>query len=266
MKKEELEGIKMRLRFLDIPPISSMKAELAKQSMWRKLFDSGWYEEDLIQRAYAHLKWTEREAKETNRPHFLGNAVTFLNTLAHGFLHPFDGSKFMPKADDPQYELKVNAVKALEKSSKFFAHRVPAVVWDSYAYIATRNDPNVSRSILTEATELPHHYAVCDTMLHGVAKCYKMMFGIQSDFWQGTGCVLDHNCDCSCTLLIATFGQNSVIFDFDKKWILEATQSAFTHICAESHLILNCHLPFEYTVTKEAQYLEGIEVEEAVNS
>jgi len=261
-KNCELRDIRMSLRYLPIPSIKEMKDTLALEGAWKKLFATGWEEEDLISRAYAHLKWTEREAKETNRPHFLGNAKAFLNAMAGGFRKSFDKNLFMPKTDDPVFDLKINALNALEKSAKFFGHRVPSVVWDSYAYLGTRENPELSRSILKEADLLPHHYGICDTVFHAVPKCYKMMLGIQSDFWQGTGYVLDHNCDCSCSLinLLAGKGQSSVIFEMEERWIFESTQSAFSHLLAESHLILNCKLPFEYSVTHEASLLPGIVV------
>jgi hypothetical protein len=253
----------MALRYLPIPGMEEMKNVLALESAWEKLFTTGWEEEDLISRAYAHLKWTEREAKETNRPHFLGNAKAFLNSMAGGFRKPFNKESFVPKEDDPAFELKVNSLNALQKSSDFFGIRIPSVVWDSYAYLATREDPEISRSILKEADLLPHHYGICDTVFHAVPKCYKLMMKIQSDFWQGTGYILDHNCDCSCSLinLLQGKGQSSVIFEMEERWIPEATQSVFAHLLAESHLLLNGHLPFEYTVTEEAKFLPGITVE-----
>lgn len=264
-KKCEMKGITMRLRYLAIPALDEMKEHLASEmNAWKKLFESGWDEQDLTQRAYAHLMWTKREAEETNRPHFVGNAKAFLGSMARGFLKPFNKEDFMPANDDQHYELKRNALNGIEVSAKFFGQRVPSVVWNSFAYLSVRDEPEVSRSILKEAEALPHHYGIVDTMLHGTAKCYKGMMFMQSNFFQATGYILDHNCDCDCSLvnLFAGIGHQSVVFNMGKDKIYEATQSTFTHLLAESHLILNCKLPFEYTVTKEAALLPGIEVEE----
>jgi hypothetical protein len=262
-KKCEMRDIRMSLRYLKIPSMEEMKQELAIENSWRKLFETGWNEEDLISRAYAHLKWTERESRETNRPHFLQNAKGFLNAMAKGFREPFNKSAFMPNENDPYFELKTKSLDGLEKSSITFGHRMSSVVWDSYAYLGTRDEPETSRSILKEAEQLPHHYGVCDTVFHAIPKCYKAMLVIQSDFWQSTGYVLDHNCDCSCSLinLLAGKGPSSVVFEMEEQWLYEATQSVFSHLLAESHLILNCHLPFEYSVTQEAALLPGIVVE-----
>lgn len=263
-KKCEIKGITMKLAFLEIPSQDAMKSKLSEIKAWKNLFDSGWDEEDLIQRAYAHLMWTEREAEKCNQPHWVDNATTFLASMAKGFLNPFDRTKFIPQPGDLNYQFKVQVLNAIEEAAKFYGNRCPSVLWNSFAYLGTRENPEVSRSILKEAAELPHHYGIVDTMLHASAKCYKLLLTVQSFMFQQTGMVIDHNCDCDCSLvnLLEGTGDMAVVFNIREDQIFEATQSAFTHMLAESHLILNCKLPFEYTVTKEAGLLQGIEVEE----
>ncbi len=263
-KQCELNGIKMMLRFLEIPSTEKMKEELSsKIKSWKNLLDSGWDEEDLIQRAWAHLKWTEREALKCNKPHWVGNAKAFLSSMAKGFLFPFDKEKFLPKSGDLNFYFKVKVLDAIEDASNFYGNRCSSVLWDSFAYLGTRESPEISRSILKEAKELPHHYGIVDCMLHASAKCYKLLLTVQSYMYQKTGMVIDHNCDCDCSLvnLLEGVGDMAVVFEIKKEQRFEATQSVFTHMLAESHLILNCKLPFEYTVTKESALLPGIEVE-----
>lgn len=262
-KKCEINAIKMVLRFLEIPEIEKMKEDLSLIKSWKNLFDSGWDEEDLIMRAWAHLKWTEREALNCHQPHWVGNAKAFLSSMAKGFQYPFDREKFQPKSGDMNYDFKMNVLSAIADSSNFYGQRISSVLWDSFAYLGTREDPEVSRSILKEAEELPHHYGIVDTMLHASAKCYKLLLTVQSSMYKRTGMVIDHNCDCDCSLvnLLEGVGDMAVVFKIKPEQRFEATQSAFTHMLAESHLILNCKLPFEYTVTKESALLPGIEVE-----
>jgi len=262
-KKCEIKGIKMSLKFLEIPSVEKMKEDFYSMVAWEKLFDSGWHEEDLIQRAWAHLKWTEREAEKCNQPYWVGNAKAFLASMANGFRKPFDRQDFMPKAGDPNFDFKVKVLGAIQDASDFYGDRCPSVLWNSFAYLGTREDPEISRSILKEAVALPHHYAIVDTMLHSSAKCYKLLLTVQSFMYQKTGMVIDHNCDCDCSLvnLLEGVGDMAVVFKIKTEQRFEATQSAFTHMLAESHLILNCRLPFEYTITKEAGLLMGVDVE-----
>lgn len=252
----------MKLAFLEIPSQDVMVAKLSQIKAWEKLFESGWNEEDLIQRAYAHLMWTEREAEKCSQPHWVKNATTFLASMAKGFLNPFNRMTFMPETTDANYSFKVKVLDAIQAASDFYGNRIPSVLWNSFAYLGTRENPEVSRSILKEAAELPHHYGIVDTMLHASAKCYKLLLTVQSFMFQKTGMVIDHNCDCDCSLvnLLEGVGEMAVHFTIRPDQIFEASQSAFTHMLAESHLILNCKLPFEYTVTKEAALLEGVEV------
>lgn len=264
-KKCEIQGITMELEFLTIPSLKKMEQKLSQIKAWENLFKSGWHEEDLIQRAYAHLVWTMREAEKCNQPHWVTNARAFLSAMAKGFLNPFNPEQFKSKSnEDPNYAFKMAVVSAISEASNFYGNRCPSVLWNSFAYLGTREDPEESRSILKEASELPHHYAIVDTMLHASAKCYKLLLTVQSFMFQKTGMVIDHNCDCNCSLvnLLAGLGDMAVVFKIRPEQIHEATQSAFTHMLAESHLILNCKLPFEYTVTKEAGLLQGIDVKD----
>ncbi len=258
----EINGITMELSFLDIPSQDEMQTKLSSIKSWQELFKSAWNEEDLIQRAYAHLVWTEREAQKCNQPHWVSNARAFLSSMAKGFKTPFNPEQFMPKPGDQNFDFKRKVVSAISAASDFYGKRCPSVLWNSFAYLGTREDPEESRSILKEASELPHHYAIVDTMLHASAKCYKLLLTVQSFMFQQTGMVIDHNCDCNCSLvnLLSGVGDMAVIFQIKPEQTYEATQSAFTHMLAESHLILNCKLPFEYTVTKEAGLLQGITV------
>jgi hypothetical protein len=261
-KNCEVSGITMELRYLQIPETEEMADYLSQEvKAFKMLFESGWYEEDLIQRAYAHLKWMEIEAEKTNRPHFLRNAKAFLSSMAKGFKDPFKPEDFL-SPEDPLFEMKEKVLRGIKETSDFFGNRVPSVVWNSFAYLATRENPEESRSILKEADALPHHYGIVDTVLHGTAKCYKGLFFLISNVAKESGFIIDHNCDCSCSLVNLLPQKGEMVFKIKKEQAYEVTQSMLTHILAESHLILNCKLPFEYTVTKEAGLLPGITVAE----
>lgn len=263
-QSESVTNVTMTLRFLEIPSTEVMKKDLTREiSAWKNLFESGWDEEDLIQRAWAHLEWTKREAEKCAQPPWVGNAKAFLASMAKGFQNPFNRQQFMPKSGDANFDFKVKVLNAISDASDFYGNRISSVLWDSFAYLGTRENPEVSRSILKEATELPHHYGVVDCMLHASAKCYKLLLTVQSFMFARTGMVIDHNCDCDCSLvnLLTGTGEMAVIFQIKPEQIFEATQSAFTHMLAESHLILNCKLPFEYAVTKEAALLKGVDFE-----
>ncbi len=69
--------------------------------------------------------------------------------------------------------------------------------------------------------------------------------------------ILVHNCDCNCSLLNLQPINGRIDFSISGIQIEEATQSLFTHQCAESHLILNEKLPFEYTITGDALAILG---------
>lgn len=247
----------MELHYLEIPPIESMIADLSSIKSWKKLFENGWGHEDLIQRAWSYQAWLAR----TKNDIWINNGKAFLSALAKGFQKPFDSKSFNIDSGDEFYELKINSLNALQETADYFGDRVPSLVWNSFAHLAVREDPEASRSILKEADSLPHHYGIVDSVLHAIPKCYKMMMYIQSVFSKHTGRILDHNCDCSCSLINLT--ESGVIeFTPAEGTLAEMTQSAFAHLLAESHLLINHKLPFEFTVTQEAKLIPGIIMKE----
>jgi hypothetical protein len=166
----------------------------------------------------------------------------------------------MPQARDAYFEMKVSFLAAINELQVEFGNRISSVLWDSLAHLGTRDEPEQSRSILKEADSLPHHYGIVDTHLHALGKVYSLSMHIQSVVFRHTGRILNHNCDCDCSLVNLISVNGNVNFSLPKSSHFEATQSLFTHLCAESELILNKKLPFEYSITKEAQLLLGLEL------
>lgn len=248
-KKCEMSGICMILEPLDL---AAVRKQIDLPKSWKELEAKGFHS-DLIDRAYAHLAWTER----TGNALWVKNARAFLSSIGKGFLGPFERKAFEPAKDDPHHDLKARGLQAILQLSVEFGDRVPSVMWNSLAHLATRKDPEQTRSILKEADSLPHHFGIVDTMLHAMGKVYTFALRVQSVFYSHTGMALVHNCDCDCSLLNLAPVSGTINFSMDQKQIREATQSLFTHMCAESHLILNARLPFEYTITTEAGLLLG---------
>ena len=248
----EMKGISMTLFPLD----TSTLKEMALPKAWEELIINNFHP-DLLLRAQAHTAWTARRKNERE----IGNAKAFLSSLAKGFLDPFSRKQFEPKSGDPYFALKQKSLDAIDELSETFGNRVSSVMWNSLAHLATRSQPEEKKSILKEADLLPHHFGIVDTMLHAMGKVYTFSLYVQSVFSRHTGMILVHNCDCNCSLLNLEPCKGSVEFSLGKEQIFEATQSLFTHQCAESHLILNEKLPFEYTITQEAQELLGVNCE-----
>jgi hypothetical protein len=248
----ELKFIEMVLNPLDLKTI---KEKTQLPASFKELEKNDFYP-DLLDRAYAHLVWINRRGDDRE----ISNAKAFISAIGKGFLNPFDRKRFEPKKGDNFFELKTKALNAISELSLEFGNRVSSVMWDALAHLATREEPETKKSILKEADKLPHHYGIVDTMLHAKGKVYSFSLHVQSVFFKHTGRVLIHNCDCDCSLLNLLEIDGEIRFVLSENGKFEATQSLFTHMCAESHLILDEKLPFEYTITKEAQELLGVQI------
>lgn len=247
----ELKGIQMDLNPLEIEKV---RKTITLPDPWPALMENGFHP-DLIDRAYAYLGWIQRRSSERE----MRNARAFLASLGKGFHAPFSKALFPIDAGDPLFTLKTSALTAIEELAWRFGNRVSTVQWNSFAHLAVRENPEEARSILKEQDLLPHHYGIVDTCLHAAGKVYTFLMETQSVFFRHTGRILVHNCDCSCSLINLEETQGSVDFQIQtEQGIFEATQSLFTHQLAESHLLINEKLPFEFSITKEAQELFGL--------
>lgn len=245
------QKIVMALEALDI---EQTKKELTLPNPWPTLIEQGFHS-DLTDRAYAYFGWINKRCA----PREIQNARTFLASLGKGFAKGFDTTMFPIDPKDPWYKLKTNALLAIEELAELFGNRVSTVQWNSFAHLAVREDPEEKRSILSEQNILPHHYGIVDTCLHAAGKVYTFMMQTQSVFFKHTGRILVHNCDCSCSLINLAEVNGSIDFSInDQQGFFEATQSLFTHQLAESHLLINEKLPFEFSITKEGQELFGL--------
>lgn len=250
-KKCELKGIVMELQALDVEQV---KKDLALPDPWPKLIKNSFHQ-DLTDRAYAYLGWIQQRGIERE----IKNARAILASTAKAFIKPFDRDLFTLEKTDDFYDLKVKALNSIQELSEKFGNRVDSTIWNSFSHLAVRENPENKKSILSEQDLLPHHYGIVDTNLHAAGKVYTFMLQVQSTFFKHTGCILVHNCDCSCSLINLKKIDGVVKFDLmDDTDIFECTQSLITHKFAESHLLINEKLPFEFSITKEAQELFGL--------
>jgi hypothetical protein len=250
-KQCELKGIVMDLQALDVEQV---KKTSSLPLPWPELIEGGFHQ-DLVDRAYAYLGWIQKR----NNPKEIKNARAVLASTGKAFKEPFSKDLFPLEPKDPFYELKIKALDSITELSIKFGNRVDSTVWNSFAHLAVRENPELKKSILSEQDLLPHHYGIVDTNLHAAGKVYTFMLQVQSTFFRHTGCILIHNCDCSCSLINLKKIDGAISFNIkEESDLFECTQSLLTHKLAESHLLINEKLPFEFSITKEAQELFGL--------
>ncbi len=241
--------IKPRMRWVDL---ADAKQTLTLPGSWQTLVTRGFHE-DLINRAYAHLAYSKQYGN-------YGNAEATLMVLGEGFATPFDRSHFEPATNDANYTLKTSALDALCELSVFYGNRISAVVWDALAHLACRANPEVEQSIIKEAAAgtLPHHYMIVDSALHATGLVYTFLLHVNSVMFRHTGRILVHNCDCNCSLVNLEAIGGSIDYALPKGSIQVATQSVFTHLLAETVKLMECFLPFAYSITPEAREIKAL--------
>ncbi len=129
-----IHGVHMTLSPLDI---AAGRKTIPLPESWVELEKQGFHE-DILLRAYAHLLWSMRASEKTQNPDITHNARVFLASLGKGFLQPFSRKKFEPTQGDRYYTLKTQSLDAISEMSELFGNRVSAVVWNSFAHLATR--------------------------------------------------------------------------------------------------------------------------------
>lgn len=211
-------------------------------AVWVRLEKDGFHD-DLVSRAKGFLAKARRDGHEDL-------AVSVLEWLGEGFTRKFDPQRFMPSADDPHRDLKINFVNGMKKLSEDFGDRVSAVVWESLVFLGTRGDPTKEATIRSQAKYLVHPWWLVDTSLHAVGKVFGFFMHVQSRVFESAGVALEHNCDCNHVVFEPQNGGSVRVFlpDSRKK---EATAALLSHLFSESFLIGVAKFPFEMGITEE---------------
>lgn len=245
-------GIRSHVKWVDL---SAAQRILTLPEPWPML-ETNHFHEDLANRAYAHLSYSTRYG-DGDMQH---NARVVLALIGAGFLAPFDRSRFEPKASDPNYDLKIGALNAVDELANFYRDRVSSVFWDSIASLACREDPEAERSIVKEGAEgkLPYHYAVVDAALHAIGLVYTFALHMNSVVFRHTGRILVHNCDCNHSLVNVEAIGGSVNYTMRRENVKNATQSVLTHFLAETIKLTDAFLPFAYSITPEAREIQEL--------
>lgn len=241
--------ITAKIEYIDL---ARAKQQLRLPDPWPALEASGFHP-DLVDRAYAHLAYAVAHGFEEN-------ARAVLGELGDGFVAPFDRTRFDPEEGDPNFDLKTKALNAIQEASDFYGDRISAVVWNSFAHLASRTEPEVEKSIIKEAADgtLPHHYMVVDSELHAAGLVYVFILHVNSIMFQHTGRILSHNCDCSCSLVNLEEIDGVLRFNLPRERIVPVSQSVATHFLAETVKLIENGLPFAYTITPEATEIQQL--------
>jgi len=244
----------LRKRSQDIKPVYTFLNEGDRTAAflpreWQELEAKGFHP-DLLERARAHTAYAKRRGQT-------GNATATLAVIGHSYSAPFDATSY-PDARQP---LSKRVLAALSELSKFYDDRVPSVVWHSFAHIALRENPTQEQSILREAGggNLPAHYTIVDSCLHAAGLVYTFMLHVQSVFQRHTGMVLNHNCDCNCSLVsVESCTTPLLAFTPSRASVAGMTASLLTHLLAETWKLQEDCLPFAYGLSEESAAIQAL--------
>jgi hypothetical protein len=192
-------------------------------------------------------------------------AWTVLRWTGEGFLRPFDAQRMVIKDRDPDAELKRQALRALAQLAQEFNGLIPSVVWESYAYLFVRTEPTKHATILSRRHELPFAWWLVDTVLHATPKAYDLMLHIQSRLFEGTGCIVNHGCDCGCDIQPLIQGA-CVRYRLDPAYFLNRAEALLSHLFSEGILLGALHYPSELGVSPEASEAIDISLDELPSS
>lgn len=223
---------------------------------WPQLIKQGFHA-DLIERAKGFKLQADRLGFEEIANEYLG-------IVGESFQKPFDPARFSIGLDDADRELKQNILKGLSKLSQEFGDRVPTIVWDTLAFLGTRPNPTGYATILASAPYLQEvglHWAVADTVLHGLGKVYGLKSHVDSVIFDASGVIFEHNCDCGCAAqpVANTATMRHFLPNEPVRRIL-ATGALLSHLLSEALLIMGLKMPFEMGLSPEAAEVLALDI------
>lgn len=210
---------------------------------------------ELIRREF-HVDLLERARGFASRLDQLGGdmkvaGLDMLSGLGRGFLMPFQATEYILDSTDIDYELRMNALNALQGMSDYFGDRVSSLVWHTFAFMMVRPEPTERRTIISMQSHLPLPYWVADVVLHATGKVYGFKRHLDSELFLGAGVVTEHNCDCSHSIYPPDMG-GMIVDCLPEDRVEEATAALFSHLLCESILLGGLGMPFNMGVSPEA--------------
>lgn len=237
----------------EIVPVGTHEA-IKVPAAWLAL--EGTLDPDLFERGIRYNAFAHRLSGVI--PQATRMADDFLGIIARGFSEPFNPAPFQPALDDPDFDVKTANLNAIIDLACEFEGRVPNVVWETYAFLGTRPDPQQYATIMTHMDRLPHAYWVCDSVLHAMGKVYGLSMHMQSRVHAATGGVIEHNCDCGCDWRPTP--ESGMVRQFiEPERIKLATAALLSHLFGESFLIGILGMPFNLGLSPEAAEVLGHE-------
>lgn len=242
------EGIRPTYIFLK----PADRAAVSLPAEWQSL-ELNRFHPDLVERARAHLAYADQRGK-TN------NAVATLSVIGHSYRVPFDVKSYRSQSSQ-NLGVITGVLSALGELAEFYVDRVPSIIWHSFAHIALRDNPTEEQSILREAgnSKLPAHYTIVDSCLHAAGLVYTFMLHVQTVFQRHTGMVLNHNCDCNCSLVsVEACTAPATEFVPRESSVASMTASLLTHLLAETWKLQEDGLPFAYGISEESEAIQAL--------
>ncbi len=169
----------------------------------------------------------------------LGMQIT--ETYAKGYLEAgaFQVEDFIPKVEDPFYELKTKYLDALATIHRRFGNRLPRQFYDTLAFSARRSDPTKEGRIPDLAHLLPNNmdWKTADAVLHAMPLCSRLYFDVQTVVNKKTGRILGHGCGCDHSLAAMPTCIVDAAMGDKTEIMLEETESFLRHLLGQCFLL-----------------------------
>lgn len=198
---------------------------------------------------------------------FENKTYQLLDLIGQSFLDRFTYLEFynnMVNIIDPkQKRAIIDLLNALNELSIFFGNRIPSIVWESYAYMAIRENPFIKEKVYNIASQIRLPWLVVDAVWHSVGKVWSLKNHIDSVIFKHSGLILSHSCDCNHVTSQAKEGHiiNVII---EKSEIEELTKAFYTHFLAELKLLVIDGLPFMLGLSEGIEETLNIQKENQV--
>jgi len=198
-----------------------------------KLKQNGFYP-DIIGRMEGFMSFMHNKKMCT-----LGQEI--VETFARGFVEVdnFSTKPFQPMRGDPLFELKSSYLIAVDSVFRRFGDRLPKQFYDTLAFMALRQNPEVEERIpeLTHLLPSGMDWKTADSILHAMPLCSRLYLHVQTEINQETGRILGHGCGCGCIIpdmpecvVKAPMGDSSAV-------LVEETESFFQHAMSQLFLL-----------------------------
>lgn len=151
---------------------------------------------DLIAMAKGVYLFAEKKRVEGDS-HTADLILGSLEVVGEGYARKPDLDQFDAVLGDGADDLRQKYLCAVKEFYSYYRNRLPAQLYETLAYVGTRQDPTIEKRLPDVADEIPCDWRIGDAAIHALTLGTGLLLHFESIVFKHTNHLFQHGCGCN---------------------------------------------------------------------